>query len=181
MAEEERAFWDGLASGRLRVTLPTEAEWEKAARGPLPSPEVGRGAGGEGMIYPWGDDFDADKANVAATGLGTTSAVGCFPGGASPYGLLDMSGNVWEWTRSWWGKSSDLEARYPYDPGDGREDLQRDGPRVVRGGAFNRDEWGARCAFRYWLDPYGRGANIGFRAGVSLLPPGSGDSGALGL
>lgn len=154
-AETPPVLQAALAAG-YAVTLPSEAEWEKAARGGVETPRRGRSA------YPWGNDPDPNRANYNDTGIGSTSAVGAFPGGASPYAIEDLAGNVWEWTRS-------LARDYPYRPDDGREDLTAgaDAARVLWGGAFDLNLDRARCASRFGDLPLIRNRYFGFRVVVS--------------
>jgi formylglycine-generating enzyme required for sulfatase activity len=143
-------------SKEWQVTLPNEAEWEKAARGGSPL-LAGEGQGGEVRKYPWGKDFNLNFANTSETGIKTTSAVGCFPQGVSPYGLQDVSGNVWEWMRN------------DYDSG--KDDLQSKETKGLRGGSFDFQSVDARCAVRGWTSPVDGGWDFGFRVVVSPVLP----------
>ncbi|TVR67799.1 MAG: hypothetical protein EA420_00155 [Candidatus Competibacteraceae bacterium] len=154
------------------VGLPSEAEWEKAARGgtSLPVPvqvtTVARGfsfATAERRdnplpqrAYPWGDEFVPDHANCERD-VGAASTPGCFERGRSPYGCEDLSGNVWEWTRSLWSQDwKEPEFGYPYGPDDAnRENLAAGDEvwRVLRGGSWDRRRAFARCAARFWFRP----------------------------
>jgi formylglycine-generating enzyme required for sulfatase activity len=133
------------AGGRI----PSEAQWEKAA------------GGNEGREFPWGDEPDLSRLNSAERGAGDTSPVGDYRAGSGPYGALNMSGNVREWTYS-------LYRPYPYRDGDGREAAESSEPRVLRGGSWRDGLEQARVAARDKLEPGGRDEYTGLRCASPL-------------
>jgi|CXWL01.1.fsa_nt_gi formylglycine-generating enzyme required for sulfatase activity/energy-coupling factor transporter ATP-binding protein EcfA2 len=178
----------GLLPADWQVRLPSEVEWEKAARGgieiPVEPQPVGLTSLGasesdrdkqlnpeQSRAYPWGASADPERANYDKTGIGRPSAVGAFPRGKSPCGCEELSGNVHEWTRSLWGKDwQEPDYGYPYLVTDGRENLQADDKtlRVLRGGSYFLNARYVRCSSRLRGDPSGRGGYVGFRV---LLSP----------
>ena len=147
--DSQRALWQPLAQANWRIGLPTEPEWEQAARQ--------RGHGD----WPWGSRFSAEHANTVEGQVNRPTPVGCYPLGNIQNTLEEMAGNVLEWTRS-------LYKPYPYNAGNGCEDLASDAHRTLRGGSWNSDFRSARCAFRLRNLPDYFNSNIGFRCVVSL-------------
>ena len=149
----ERVSWyDALAFCRwltdqldCTIMLPTEEQWEKAARGT------------DGREYPFSGEFDPTKGNTAESGIGQTSAVGVFPDGASPYGVMDMSGNVWEWTLT------EYETR-------NYGTVNSNNARVLRGGSWRNTQYLARSTYRLHNDPTERSSSNGFRVALPFRP-----------
>lgn len=126
----------------LPISLPTESQWQRAAQGD------------DGREYPWGGGPDETKCNTRESGLNKTTPVDQHPAGVSPFGVLDLAGNVWEWCLT------KLASPYQH-PED--NDMMGDAKRVVRGGAFNAYQSSARATYRNGIDPDVRSLTQGFR------------------
>lgn len=139
---EAMAFckWLGTKSG-LPITLPSETQWVRAAQGDWPRP------------FPWGKKFDASRCNTRESGLRSTTPVTCYGGGISPYGVYDMTGNVWEWCTTW------------------RKDASTNNEvgRMVRGGSFVSPQDRSDINSYFILKPVYRYASIGFRLVYPLI------------
>lgn len=143
------SWYEAMAYARWKgQRLPTEIEWEMACRGI------------EGRIWPWGNQWEAGRANTAESGLLNLCPVGSFPEGQSPVGCHDMIGQIYEWTSS-------LYQAYPYQRDDGRESPVQAGPRTLRGCSWStRGSYFSRASYRFLQPPEHRHSDIGFRCAM---------------
>jgi sulfatase modifying factor 1 len=167
LPREEVNWSDALAHCESRgARLPTEAEWEYAARGP------------DGLIFPWGNDFNGSLGNFCDEnctidwadedvddGYQNTAPVGSYPGGVSWVGAYDLSGNVWEWVNDWY--DSDYYASLPASNPQGPESGEY---RVLRGGSWGFSATNVRAADRKWNSPDSAGLYLGFRCARDYEP-----------
>lgn len=153
LTKEQRDWWE--STDKL-ILLPTEAEWEKSCRGP------------NSFTYVWGDEYIPGQTNTNEENLGETVAVGLFPGGSNYFSVMDLGGNVREWTTTRYWDDNKERFIFPYKENDGREDLSRNDnvTRVLKGGAYNLDRFCSMCNYRTKNFPVDRHPYIGFRVVV---------------